>query len=126
MGSWGVGLTWFDYKPKIVLHFIPTGGCSIEHNIHNFIIFENFLYVKWCKMPVKFLRFPLENLGVAPVLRRSSSQTLYLYVGVKRGVSSTLRCDLQMENRMENSYQAQYIYRQFSLLTLVVNTNTIC
>ena len=93
-------------KPKIVLHFIPTGGCSIEHNIHNFIIFENFLYVKWCKIPVKFLRFPLENLGVAPVLRRSSSQTLYLCVGVKRGVSSTLRCDLQMEN---NSYQAQYI-----------------
>ena len=93
-------------NPKIVLHFIPTGSCSIEHNIHNFIIFENFLYVKWCKIPVKFLLFPLENLGVAPVLQRSSSQTLYLCVGVKRGVSPTLRCDLQMKN---NSYQAQHI-----------------
>lgn len=42
------------------------------------------------------LRFPLENLGVAPVLCRSSSQTLYLCVGVNIGVSSILWCDLRI------------------------------
>ena len=30
---------------KIILHFIPTESCGIEHKIHNFTIFENFLYV---------------------------------------------------------------------------------
>lgn len=59
--------------------------------IYILIDYTPVLHAVKCITEIMISRFPLENLGVAPVLRRSSSQTLYLCVGVKRGVSSTRR-----------------------------------
>lgn len=69
--------------------------CNHMSNIANLQIFSKVIVSKKC-FPgfTRNLRFPLENLGVAPVLCRSSSQTLYLCVGVNIGVSSILWCDL--------------------------------
>ena len=69
--------------------------CNHMSNIASLQIFSKFIVSKKC-FPgcTRNLRFPLENLGVAPVLCRSSSQTLYLCVGVNIGVSSILWCDL--------------------------------